>query len=432
MDSTLDIAHASPEELAALHADLRAQHRDLVAANLSLDLTRGKPAPAQLDLSSALLDLPGDGNYRAPDGTDARNYGGLTGLPEVRAVWGEVFNVPGAQLIEGGNSSLALMHDVVVNAVLHGTGDGELAWGGQQISFLCPVPGYDRHFTILEGLGITMIPVPLLADGPDMTVVKDLVAADPQIKGIWCIPKYSNPSGSVYSDEVVAELASMPTAATDFRIFWDNAYAVHHLTEEAVELADILATCEAAGNPERAYIFGSTSKITLAGSGLSFFGGSAKNVAWLQKFLFCRTIGPDKINELRHLAFLPDAAAVTDLMARHRAVIAPKFDMMLRILAENLAGSGVATWTTPKGGYFISLEVPDGCASRVVALAKEAGIALTPAGATFPYGKDPKDSNIRLAPTFPSLADLEKATQGLTVCVLLGAVEKQLTSTDAV
>ncbi len=408
-----------------MHAELEQQHQRLVAANLKLDLTRGKPAPEQLDLSLPLLDLPGEGDYKAADGTDARNYGGLTGLPEVRQIWGEVFGVPAGQLIEGGNSSLALMHDALVNNVLFGVGDADSEpW--RQIKFLCPVPGYDRHFTILEGLGIEMISVPLHEDGPDMAIVKELVAADPSIKGIWCIPKYSNPTGSVFSAEVIAELASMSTAAADFRIFWDNAYSVHHLTEEEVGVADILAACEEAGNPDRAYVFASTSKITTAGSGLSFFGSSAKNVAWYQKFMFRRTIGPDKINELRHVRFLPDAASVKALMSQHRAIIAPKFELVLSILDKHLGGTETATWTTPKGGYFISLEVPDGCAARVVGLAKEAGIALTPAGATFPYGRDPRDSNIRLAPTFPSLSELAQATEGLAVCVKLAAVEKAL------
>ncbi len=430
MDLTFDLSSIGPEELAALHADLQQQHKKLVASNLKLDLTRGKPSPEQLDLSLPLLDLPGDGDYRAADGTDARNYGGLTGLAETREIWGEVFGVPAAQLIEGGNSSLALMHDALVNNVLFGTGDADSKpW--QNIKFLCPVPGYDRHFTILEGLGIEMISVPLLPDGPDMTVVKELVAADASIKGMWCIPKYSNPTGTTYSDEVTAELAAMPTAAADFRIFWDNAYSVHHLTDEEVALADILTACANAGNPDRAYVFASTSKITTAGSGLSFFGSSAKNVAWYQKFMFRRTIGPDKINELRHARFLPDAASVKALMLAHRAIIGPKFELVLSILDKHLSGTETATWTSPKGGYFISLEVPDGCAARTVGLAKEAGIALTPAGATFPYGKDPRDSNIRLAPTFPSLPDLEKATEGLTVCVKLAAVEKALAGAPA-
>jgi DNA-binding transcriptional MocR family regulator len=404
---------------------LREDHARLVAEGLSLDLTRGKPATAQLDLSAPLLDLPGTADYRGADGTDLRNYGGLLGLPELRAVWSELLGVPAAQLMAGDNSSLALMHDCVVNALLTGTTDGPRWVDEPSIAFLCPVPGYDRHFAICERYGIEMIPVPVTDDGPDLEAVKELVASDARIKGMWCVPTYSNPTGVTYSDETVRELASMPTAAPDFRLFWDNAYAIHHLTDDEVRIADVLTHAAEAGHPDRPFVFGSTSKITTAGSGVSFFGSSPANVQWLQGFLSKRTIGPDKINQLRHLRFLPDADSVRAHMRKHREIIRPKFDLVLSVLEEMLGGTGVATWTKPSGGYFISLDVPEGTARRVVELAKQAGIALTPAGATFPYGRDPQDRNIRLAPTFPAIDEVEAATRGLALCVLLAAAEKQ-------
>ena len=425
---SIDVTAADQATLAELRQQLTAEHAELIGKGLNLDLTRGKPSPAQLDLSAPLLSLPGEGDYFAKDGTDCRNYGGLTGIEEIRELWGQIFNIPTDQVIEGGNSSLALMNDCLVNFMFFGTGSGAAPWsqtpGGPAV--LCPVPGYDRHFTILQGLGIRMINVPMAADGPDMDVVTKLVATDDSIKGIWAMPSYSNPTGTLYSTAVAQQLAEMPTAASDFRILWDNAYAVHHLTEDEPTIPDILALAADAGNPDRPVLFGSTSKITSAGSGLSFFGGSPQNVAWLQKYLFRRTIGPDKINELRHFRMLPDYLSVQALMRRHREIIAPKFAKVLEILDARLAGTGTAVWTKPTGGYFISLDVVPGTAARVVALAKEAGIALTPAGATFPYGKDPEDRNIRIAPTFPSPADVAAATEGLTVCVLLAAVEHRL------
>ena len=320
------------------------------------------------------------------------------------------------------------MHDCLTNFFLNGTGAGATPWGRVEggVAVLCPVPGYDRHFTILQGLGIRMINVPMTATGPDMDVVRSLVAADASIRGIWAMPSYSNPTGVSYTAEVARELAEMPTAADDFRILWDNAYAVHHLTEAEPKVPDILTLTAEAGHPDRVVIFGSTSKITTAGCGMSFFGGSPANVAWMQKFLSRRTIGPDKINELRHFRFLPDYLHVQELMRRHREIIAPKFTRVLEILDERLAGTGTAVWTTPTGGYFISLDVLPNTASRVVALAKGAGVALTPAGATFPYGQDPADRNIRIAPTFPSPDDVATATEALTLCVLLAATEQRL------
>jgi DNA-binding transcriptional MocR family regulator len=407
---------------------LLAEHRSLIAQGLRLDLTRGKPSAAQLDLSAELLALPGEGDFVARDGTDCRNYGALTGIAEIRELWGRIFDVPADQLVEGGNSSLALMHDCLTQFALAGTAAGAMPWsqvpGGAAV--LCPVPGYDRHFTILQGLGIRMVNVPMTADGPDVAVVRRLVAGDASIKAIWAMPSYSNPTGVLYTEAVARALAEMPTAAADFRILWDNAYAVHHLTDAEPTIPDILSLCADVGNPDRVVIFGSTSKITAAGSGLSFFGGSPSNVAWFQQLLFRRTIGPDKMNELRHIRFLPDVDSVRALMRLHRAIVAPKFASVLDILERRLAGTGTAAWTRPTGGYFISLDVLPGTAARVVDLAKQAGIALTPAGATFPYGTDPDDRNIRIAPTFPSEADVAAATEGLATCVLLAAVEQRL------
>jgi DNA-binding transcriptional MocR family regulator len=402
---------------------VRAKYTELQSAGLKLDLTRGKPSPEQLDLSNALLALPGDGNFNAGDGTDVRNYGGLQGLTEARALFTELVGVPVGQIVLGNNASLALMHDTIMFALLKGMCDSEKPWGRQEISFLCPVPGYDRHFAICEAHGIKMIPVPLLDDGPNMDAVEQLVANDASIKGMWCVPKYSNPTGAVYSDENVERLAGMKTAAKDFRIFWDNAYGVHHLTVESIGLANLIELCVAKGNANRAFVFASSSKITLAGAGISAVGSSKENVSWLLKQMFPQTIGSDKVNQLRHVMFLKDAAGIHALMAKHRALLAPKFEAVLKVFAAELTELKDVSWTKPKGGYFISLEVPKGCAKSVVSLAKEAGVVLTPAGSTHPLGVDPEDRVIRIAPSFPSLADVEQAAKVVAVCVQVAAGE---------
>lgn len=422
-------SNPSPSELTgqSLPELLQAAQREydaLLAQGLSLDITRGKPSPEQLDLAEELLRLPA-GHHRAADGTDARNYGGLQGLPELRAIFSAPLQVPASHLLATGNSSLELMHDCIVHALLSTMPGARGPWTGEdRIAFICPVPGYDRHFALCERFGIEMITVPMRPDGPDMDAVEQLVANDPAVKGIWCVPKYSNPDGAVYSDRVVHRLATMTTAAPDFRVFWDNAYAVHHLTDEPAEIADMLGACAEAGHPERVFVFGSTSKITFAGAGVAFFGASTANVDWLVANNSKRSIGPDKINQLRHAMFLQDAGGVIKHMARHRDLLAPKFGAVERILSEQLGDTGLATWSRPRGGYFVSLEVPEGCATQVVTRAKAAGIALTPAGSTHPYGKDPQDRTIRIAPSFPGLADLEKALLGLTVCVRLVAYER--------
>jgi DNA-binding transcriptional MocR family regulator len=416
----MELARRSPSDLAAFHAEVRRRYDAFTARALALDLTRGKPSGEQLDLASDLMALPGAADHRAADGTDVRNYGGLQGLPELRALLAPLFGVTPPQVVLGGNSSLALMHDAVAYALLKGTVDSPRPWSREpRVAFLCPVPGYDRHFAICQTFGIEMIPVPLGADGPDMAMVERLVAGDAGIKGMWCVPKYSNPTGTVYSGETIARLAGMPTAAPDFRLFWDDAYAVHHLTDERIEIPSLVEACARQGHPQRAFVFGSTSKITLAGSGVALFAGSAETVGWYLARMSMRTIGGDKINQLRHVRFLGDEAGVRALMDRHRAIVAPKFDAVLAAFERHLAGLGVATWTKPKGGYFISLDVRDGCAREVVRLAKQAGVALTPAGSTYPLGDDPHDRNIRIAPTFPDLATVTTAAEGMALSVLL-------------
>ncbi len=418
----------SPAELASQHARNQQDYADLQALKLALDLTRGKPSAQQLDLSNALLGLPGD-DFRDADGTDTRNYGGLHGLPELRAIFGELLGVPVPNLIAGNNASLELMHDTIAFSMLYGGVDSPRPWKDEPVvKFLCPVPGYDRHFGITETMGIEMIPVPMDEDGPDVDLIEELVAVDPAIKGLWAVPVFANPTGVTYSWEKVRRLVQMRTAANDFRLFWDNAYAVHTLTLEFTPQIDVLGLAAKAGNPNRPYVFASTSKITFAGSGVSFFGGSLGNIAWYLQYAAKKSIGPDKINQLRHLRFFGDADGVRLQMLRHQQLLAPKFAMALEILGKRLGDAKIASWTEPKGGYFISLDVLPGTARRTVALAKDAGIAVTEAGASFPYRKDPNDSNIRIAPTFPSTDDLRVAIDGLATCALLAATESLLNS----
>ena len=425
----MSLAALSRNELTALHEQQTKAYDQLVDRGLKLDLTRGKPAAAQLDLSNGLLSLPGEGNFTDASGIDCRNYGGTQGLPEIREIFAELLNVPVAQLVAGDNASLAVMHDSLVYSLLKGTVDSPRPWSQEErVTFICPVPGYDRHFALCEQFGIDMVSVPLGPDGPDLDAVRELVATDPSVRGMWVVPTYANPNGAVYTEEVTRALVSMTTAAADFRIFWDNAYAVHHLTDKQYPAIDVLGLAEQAGNPNRVFLFASTSKITFAGSGVSFFAGSPANVAWYLTNLSKRTIGPDKLNHLRHAAFLGDAGGVRALMAKHRAIIAPKFALVNDILTEHLGELQAATWTDPDGGYFISLDVADGTATRVVSLAKAAGIAMTGAGAAFPYGVDPRDRNIRIAPTFPSPDELAVAIEGLAICVLLAASEQLLSA----
>ena len=421
--TTAPLTALSADDLAARLTAVRANYDALKERGLKLDLTRGKPGADQLDLSNGLLGLPS--SYRDRDGTDVRNYGGLDGLLQMREIFADLLGIDTAAVICGGNSSLTLMHQVLTGLLLKGGPDSPRPWAQEPVvKFICPVPGYDRHFTMLAEFGIEMLTVPMNDDGPDVAAVRALVADDPAVKGLWIVPTYANPTGGVCSAEVAADLMAMPTAAPDFRIFWDNAYAVHHLTEHETKSADALSLATASGHPNRPVMFASTSKITFAGAGVAALAGSAANLAWFKERLSFASIGPDKVNHLRHVEFFGDADGVRAHMRKHRDLIAPKFAAVESALSSRLTGLGIAEWTVPTGGYFVNLDVMDGTASRVVALAKEAGIALTPAGSAFPHGQDPHDRNIRLAPTFPVLAEVEAAMAGVAVCVELAALEK--------
>ena len=388
------------------------QYQAFKQLGLKLDMSRGKPAPEQLDLSNALTESLG--GFKAADGTDCRNYGGTIGLPEARELFGKLLDVPAAQVVVDSSASLSLMHDVIIYSLLNGT-PGNAPWVREPVTFLCPVPGYDRHFAICEARGIKMINIPMTENGLDMDLVEKLVAEDASIKGMWCVPKYSNPGGVVYSDDVVARLAAMKTAAPDFRLMWDDAYRFHHLSDKKLVVANILEACAKAGNPDRAIVFASSSKISWAGSGVAALAASPANIAWWTKHAGIRSIGPDKINQLRHVRLLKDVATVEALMEQHRALLQPKFDAVLSQFEQHLGDVPGVSWTRPLGGYFIDLVTPQGSAKRTVALAKDAGITLTPAGAAFPYGNDPKDSHIRIAPSFPSLDEITKAAQGIAL-----------------
>ncbi len=420
------IAELSAGDLHALRDRVLSDYAAFRARGLKIDMTRGKPSPEQLDLANGMLALPGNGDHFSEAGEDARNYGGLQGLTEVRALFAPMMGAPLEQIVVGDNSSLAMMHDCLLWSMVKGV-PGEMEPWSQQAggapAFICPVPGYDRHFAICEEFGIRMLPVPLGGNGPDMDMVEELVT-DPDVKGMWCVPKYSNPSGDVYSTETLERLASMRTGAPDFRLFWDNAYAVHHLTPHRHEIANILELCEQADHPDRAFVFASTSKITLAGAGLALFASSPANVKWYLARAGKRTIGPDKLNQLRHVRFLRNMEGLHRHMEAHRVLIAPKFDTVIEALETRLSGTGVAKWTKPEGGYFICVDAMPGTARDVVELAREAGVVLTPAGATSPYGRDPHDSTLRLAPTFPSLDEVRLASEGIALCILLAAVDK--------
>jgi DNA-binding transcriptional MocR family regulator len=421
------LTELSKTDLREFHDRIRKEYDVFCARGLKLDMTRGKPSSDQLDLSNALLRLPDNIDHQLADGSDARNYGGgVRGLPEARELFSELLGAPPEQVIVGNNASLALMHDCIVYALLKGIAGFDEPWRqADKIKFICPVPGYDRHFAICEEYGIEMLPVEMTGDGPDMDEVERL-AADPMVRGMWCVPKYSNPSGDTYSDETVRRLAAMKTGAPDFRLFWDNAYALHNLTLPRREILNILEECNEAGNPDRAFVFGSTSKVTFGGGGLALFASSPANIAWLIARMQKRTIGPDKLNQLRHVRYLKDMASLDQLMERHRAVILPKFETCYVAFDKYLEGTGAATWSKPEGGYFIDVNVIDGCAALVIELAKEAGVALVPAGATYPYGKDPRDRNIRVAPTYPELSEIELASEGISLAILLGVSEKLL------
>ena len=418
------------EELFAEKEKLEAMYQDYKGQNLALNMSRGKPSASQLDLSKGMMDvLRSDSNLTCEDGTDCRNYGVLDGIPEAKRLLGGMIGAKPEQVIVYGNSSLNVMYDSVARCMYEGVLGGK-PWALQgKVKFLCPVPGYDRHFGITEHFGVEMINVPMTPDGPDMDMVEKLVSEDPAIKGIWCVPKYSNPQGYTYSEETVKRFARLKPAAPDFRIYWDNAYSVHHLYDDEKEqdfLLEILEECAKAGNPDIVYKFTSTSKISFPGSGIAAVAASKANLDDFRKYMTVQTIGHDKLNQLRHVRFFKNLDGVHAHMSKHAAILRPKFEMVEATLEKELGGLGIGSWTTPKGGYFISFESMDGCAKAIVAKAKEAGVVMTGAGATYPYGKDPKDSNIRIAPSFPPLEELEKAAQVFVVCVKLASVEKLL------
>ena len=416
-----EFAEMSKEELEQAKEAADRDYEELKARNLSLDMSRGKPAPSQIDHANGMLKEMTD--YHTKAGMDVRNYGVLDGIPEMKELFSELLDIPAGQLIVGGNASLNLMFDAVMRLFVFGT-MGEKPWGRlDKVKFLCPSPGYDRHFTICETLGIEMIPVPMTKEGPDMDMVEELVGSDTSIKGIWCVPKYSNPQGICYSDETVDRLASMKTAAKDFKIFWDNAYGVHPVFED-VKVKNIIDACEEAGTKNRPYYFFSTSKITFPGAGVSLIASSEENINEIKKIMGAQTIGYDKVNQLRHVQFFQNAEGLRAHMQVLAECMRPKFETVLKYLNKELAGTGLAVWEEPKGGYFVSVDVYPGCAKEVVRLAKEAGVVLTGAGATYPYKKDPKDSNLRIAPTYPTVEELEQAMELFCVCVKKEALHK--------
>ena len=416
----------SKEELLTLKAQLDKEYADIKAKGLALDMSRGKPSADQLDLSMGLMNvLSSDSDLKCETGVDCRNYGVIDGIPEAKRLLGEMSEVDPDHIIIYGNSSLNVMFDSIARSMTQGV-MGNTPWCKlDKVKFLCPVPGYDRHFKITEFFGIEMINVPMTPQGPDMDMVEKLVSEDASIKGIWCVPKYSNPQGICYSDETVDRLASMKTAAKDFRIFWDNAYGVHPIFED-VKVKNILDACKEAGNDNRAYYFFSTSKITFPGAGVSIIASSDDNIAEIKKVMTAQTIGYDKINQLRHVQFFKNADGVRKHMQILADCLKPKFETVLNTLEKELKGSGLITWENPKGGYFVSVDVLPGCAKRVVELAKEAGVTLTGAGATYPYKNDPKDSNIRLAPSYPTVEELQQAMDLFCVCVKKAGIEKLL------
>ncbi|WP_099469997.1 aminotransferase class I/II-fold pyridoxal phosphate-dependent enzyme [Konateibacter massiliensis] len=415
-------------ELLQLKAELEKSFQDVKNQGLMLDMSRGKPSAEQLDIVMDMMDvLNSSSNLIAENGVDCRNYGVLDGIPEAKRLMSFIMDVPSENIIVCGNASINIMYDTISRSMLHGV-MGSTPWAKlDKVKFLCPSPGYDRHFTITESFGIEMITVPMTEEGPDMDIVEKLVSADASIKGIWCTPKYSNPQGICYSDETVRRFAGLKPAAKDFRIFWDNAYAVHHLYDDShASLLEILGECEKAGNPDMVYEFSSTSKISFAGSGISAIASSTANLDFIKKHMIVQTIGYDKINQLRHARFFKDGKGIEEHMKKHAAILRPRFEAVLEILEHELGGLEIGSWLKPKGGYFISFEALDGCAKNIIAKCKEAGVIMTDAGATYPYGKDPHDSTIRIAPSLPSYEEIKKAALLFTLCVKLVSIDKLL------
>ena len=419
----MSLSDLDPAQFSELAQRTRQQYDELKARNLNLDLTRGKPSSEQLDFSNALLSLPGEGDYTDNTGADVRNYGGLTGIPDIRELWAEALGIDPDNLIAGDSSSLNIMFDLISWSYIWGNNDSPRPWKDEEtVKWICPVPGYDRHFSITEHFGFEMIRVPMTPTGPDMDAVEELVK-DPQVKGMWTVPIFGNPTGVTFAPEVVEKLAAMETAAPDFRIVWDNAYAIHSLTGAQTDNPDVIALAEKHGNPNRFWYMSSTSKITLAGSGVAFFASSKANLEWYASHASIRGIGPNKVNQLAHARLLGDVQGLHTLIKQHANSLAPKFEAVIGILQGRLGEYGVAQWTEPEGGYFISLDVLDGSATRVWELAKDAGITLTKAGASFPHGVDENDQNIRLAPSLPPLDEVRTAMDGVATCVLLACVE---------
>lgn len=418
----------SKEELLSLKESLNKEYAEAKAKGLSLDMSRGKPAAKQLDISLGLLDtINSSSDLKSEDGTDCRNYGVLDGIPEAKKLMADMMGTTPDHVIVYGNASLNIMYDQISRAYTHGI-LGNTPWCKlDKVKFLCPVPGYDRHFAITERFGIEMINIPMSESGPDMGMVEEYVSKDSSVKGIWCVPKYSNPQGYTYSEETVKRMAALKPAAEDFRIFWDNAYVIHDLYDDKKdEIADIISECEKAGNPDMVFEFASTSKVSFPGSGIAALATSANNIADIKKQLTIQTIGHDKLNQLRHVRFFKDINGLKEHMRKHAEFIRPKFEAVEEVFEKELSGLGIGTWTEPNGGYFISFEAMDGCAKAIAAKCKEAGVKLTGAGATFPYGKDPKDSNIRIAPSFPTPEELKQAADLFVLCVKLVSVEKLL------
>lgn len=418
----------SKEELRKLREELLADYEDAKKKGLKLDMSRGKPSPVQLDLAKDMLDtISSDSDINTENGFDCRNYGLMDGIPEAKRLIAEMMGVSADNVIVFGNASLPIMYDTVSRAMTHGV-LGSTPWCKlDKVKFLCPVPGYDRHFAITEHFGIEMIHIPMLSTGPDMDMVEELVSKDAAVKGIWCVPKYSNPQGITYSEETVRRMAALKPAAEDFRIYWDNAYAVHHLYDDKQdEIPEMLSECEKAGNPDIVFEFCSTSKISYAGSGMAAMIASKANLEYIRQALTIQTIGHDKVNQLRHVRYFKNYDGIKAHMKKHAAVMRPKFEAVVATLEEELGGLEIGAWTKPRGGYFISFDAMEGCAKAIVAKCKEAGVVLTGAGATFPYGHDPKDSNIRIAPSYPSAKEMEMATELFVLCVKLVSVEKLL------
>lgn len=416
------------DELLALKTDLEKAYDEFKAQGLKLDMSRGKPSSEQMDLAMGMMDVfHSSADLTSANGTDCRNYGSLEGLQEAKELLADMMECRADDVIVYGNSSLNVMYDTVARSMTHGV-MGSTPWCKlDKVKFLCPVPGYDRHFAITEFFGIEMINVPMTPEGPDMDIVEKLVSEDDSIKGIWCVPKYSNPQGISYSDETVRRFARLKPAAKDFRLFWDNAYCIHHLYEENQDnILEILEECEKAGNPNLAYKFVSTSKVTFPGSGVAALAASRENLEFIKKQMTIQTIGHDKLNQLRHVRFFKDICGMRAHMMKHAAILRPKFELVVDMLEKELGGLGIGEWIRPKGGYFVSFDSMEGCAKAIVAKAKEGGVVMTGAGATFPYGKDPKDSNIRIAPSYPTLEELEKAMELFVLCVKLVSVDKLL------